>query len=48
MIRSLEQVFAGRSPAEAAKQVVAGSKLADVSVRRVLADGRRGCDRKIR
>jgi peptidase S46-like protein len=35
----LEQVFAGRSPAEAARQVVGGSKIADVTVRRMLADG---------
>ena len=35
----LEQVFVGRSAALAAKQVVTGSKLADVSVRRMLAEG---------
>ena len=35
----LEQVFAGRSPRETAHQVVAGSKLASVSVRRELAEG---------
>ena len=35
----LEQVLHGRSPAEAAQQLVAGSKLADVSVRRTLAEG---------
>ncbi len=35
----LARVFSGRSPAEVAHQVVAGSKLADVSVRRLLAEG---------
>jgi hypothetical protein len=35
----VERVLHGRSPAEAAKQLVEGSKLADVSIRRKLADG---------
>ena len=35
----VERVLHGRSPAEAAKQLVEGSKLADVSVRRKLAEG---------
>ncbi len=34
----LARVLRGRSPAEVAHQVVAGSKLADVSVRRLLAE----------
>jgi hypothetical protein len=34
----LEQVFKGRTPAETAQQIVSGCKLADVNVRRMLAD----------
>jgi hypothetical protein len=36
---TIERVLHGRSPAAAAKEFVEGSKLADVSVRRRLADG---------
>jgi hypothetical protein len=35
----VERTLHGRSPAEAARQLVEGSRLADVSVRRKLADG---------
>jgi Peptidase S46 len=42
----LEQVFKGRTPSETAQRVVAGSKLADVSVRRTLADAGLGAIEK--
>src|SRR5262249_24085009 len=36
---TIERILHGRSPSAAAKQLVDGSKLADVKVRRALADG---------